>query len=366
MKLSVLTFHAAPNHGAAFQAYALQTHLRKSGHETYFINYPFGVPPRRGLRRWIGRNPLSTVSKVNEQLRIRPFIRFQKEFLIIGQKEYLDHIQLQNDPPIAAAYICGSDQIWNPRFITLEKDEHAFWLDFGVANTRRVAYAASFGVSALDDKTRSRYALYARRFHAIGVRERDAVGLMQTLGRTDAVWVPDPTLLLSQAEYGSIEYSKNETKVPYLFSYILGTDNTSLALQVNATLCEMLKTDCYNAYRKSLLNNILHNGYIGPCDWLSRLGQSHFVLTNSFHATVFSLLYHRPFIVILRTGEDAGGNSRLTSLLDIVGLGKRAIVCYDHAHIEGLCRDKVDWDRVDSRIQQFREIGFRFLRDALS
>lgn len=115
-----------------------------------------------------------------------------------------------------------------------------------------------------------------------------------------------------------------------------------------------------------MLCNMIQNGYIGPGDWLSRLSQSNFVVTNSFHATIFSLLYHRPFIVILRAGQDAGANSRVASLLEVVGLPHRAIAGYDCGRIESLCREKVDWDQVDARLQQFREVGIQFLKEALS
>lgn len=366
MKIGIMTFHAALNYGAALQAFALQTHLQKIGHDPFFINYHYGALPRKGLLRWIGRTPSITFAKVNNEFRKKPFIHFQKEYLTVGRDKFFNHAQLQSNPPKAGAYICGSDQIWNPHFMKLEKDKHAFWLDFGGAEVRRIAYAPSFGTRELSREIRFQYGNHAKRFDAISVREKDGVELAKGLGRHDAVWVPDPTLLLDQDEYARVEKRIDSSQKPYLFSYQLGTDNAALALRVNANICSTLGLIENVTYRRSLIRNILHNGYFGPGEWLFKLRQSCYVVTNSFHATVFSLLFHKPFIVLLRSGRDAEMNSRVTSLLNVVGLRNRAIKNFDYGRIEELCHEEVDWNHVYDKVRQFREVGFRFLREALS
>lgn len=365
MKIGIITFHHAPNYGAALQAFALQTHLQKMGHDPFFINYHYGLPPRKGLLRWVGSTTSATIDKIGCYFRQKPFHHFSSEHLNIGHELFYDHVQLQSNPPEADAYICGSDQVWNPHFMSLAKDEHAFWLDFGAASRRRIAYAASFGVSEIASDVRVRYAHYAKRFSAIGVREQDGVDLVRRLGRHDAVWVPDPTLLLVHNEYTAIENHADWRQEPYLFSYILGVDNTQHAARVNAYVCEALGVGCYEVFGPTWMNRLFT--YIGPSprEWLSRLRQSRYVVTNSFHATVFSILFHKPFIALLRTGRDTGMNSRITSLLDVVGLRDRALTTYDFARVEELYHKEVDWKFVETRVSHFREDGVRFLKDNL-
>ncbi len=367
MKIGIMTFHAAPNHGAVLQAFALQTQLQKMGHEPYFINYQRGIPLQRGLLGWIGSTPSNMLHKINTKMKRKPFSLFQRENLIIGDKEYLDHIQLHNDPPLADAYICGSDQIWNPIQINLEKDEHAFWLDFGNAKILHIAYAASFGTPKLSDQIIKKYTLYAKKFNAISVREKSAVDIVEKLEGPSATWVPDPTLLLSQNEYRRVETQLGGRPKPFLFSYQIESKKKPLALaaQINNFLCNEFNLSLYESLSLSFQYNILHNRYIGPGEWLAKLRQSSFVFTNSFHATVFSLLFQRPFIVLFRTGATAGLNNRIGSLLDLVGLQHRAVTEFDSGNIKKLYQEEIDWSSTDSKIYEFRKIGLQFLDDAL-
>ncbi len=361
-----MTFHAAPNHGAALQAYALQTHLQKIGQDTFFINYQLGggILPR-GMYRWISRTPSGTINKIQYQLRIKPFIRFQQEYLKIGEQYYSDHVQLQNDSPIADAYICGSDQIWNPRFIKKETDEHAYWLDFVPMGQRRIAYAASFGVDELDNEVGYKYANYAKKFHSISVREKGSISLMQKFGLDNVLWVPDPTLLLNKTEYEMIEKKNTIQDKNYIFSYILGFDNAELALLIKKSIGKYFNINCHESYRKSLLHNLIYNGYIGPGEWIANLRQSSFVITNSFHATVFSILFNKSFVVLLRKGYDSGMNNRINSLLDVVGLQHRAVSSYEKSNIEWLCKENIDWGKVDEKVKAFRADGVDFINKSL-
>ena len=364
MKIAVITFHAARNYGAVLQAYALQTYLQKAGNEPFFINYKFYWNPSfYNPRRWLSRTPRGMTIKINDNILRYVFMGFQNKHLIMSARKY-SGFALQDNPPVADAYICGSDQIWNPNGMHAN-DESAVWLNFGDDNVRRIAYAPSFGVPDLDDAICKRWSRYARRFHSVSVREKDGVELMKKLGRNDAVWVPDPTLLLDASDYAPVESESNEPKHPSLFSYLLGTDNDELASHVQKTAQKRLGIGTYVSRPLSLSHNLFRSGFVGPDKWLTRLHQSVFVITNSFHGLVFSLIFHRPFIVLLRAQKEAAMNSRVTSLLDVVGLQNRAILECDGAEIERLCHERIEWGQVDARLKIFRETGRRFLRDTL-
>ncbi|OGR15915.1 MAG: hypothetical protein A2X81_13885 [Desulfobacterales bacterium GWB2_56_26] len=368
MKIGIMTFHAASNHGAALQAYALQTQLEKMGHQPFFINYLFGEQPRKGVLAWIGRSPANTFEKVDKQFRYKPFLPFQKKYLHVGDVRYVSHEQLYAAPPEADMYICGSDQVWNPNLFSKEKDERAFWLDFNNNGVRRVAYAPSFGVTHLGNDTVRRYTAYAKHFDAISVREKNALHIMEKLGKQNAVWVPDPTLLIELNDFLNIEQQHQQSQKPYLFSYQLQTRRSlpSAATAINKTVCSCFGIELYDSYSVSVLHNIFRRKYLNPAQWLYKLHNSDFIVTNSFHGTVFALLYHRPFITILRKGLSTGMNNRIETLLEVVGLSNRSVTEFDQNHIEALCREKIEWSVVETKIKEFRETGIKFLKDALA
>jgi hypothetical protein len=189
---------------------------------------------------------------------------------------------------------------------------------------------------------------------------------MKKLGRNDAVWVPDPTLLLDASEYDVVELKSKEQHAPYFFSYMLGTDNYELASSVIRTVYKSWGVAPRVSRPYSLSYNLFHSGFVGPDGWLAGLHRSVFVVTNSFHGLIFSLLFRRPFIVLLRAQKEAEMNSRVLSLLDVVGLQNRAVSAYDGAQVERLCREEIGWGEVHARLKMFREKGCRFIRDTLS
>ena len=366
MRIGIITFHAANNYGAVLQAYALQTYLQGIGHDPYFIDYQYcwDIPIQKGLRGWFSRSAYGTAKKINSRLLRRVFSDFRERYLCIDSHQYSGIQQLQTTPPVADVYMCGSDQIWNPDFIR-EDDEESVWLSFGNGAVRRVAYAASFGRSELYNHVCSRWSNYARDLDSISVRERTGICLMKKLGRSDVTWVPDPTLLLHNSDYVSLEpvFSPRDK---FLFSYCLETDDYILQTTVKTTVQRVLGLACYEIKPYALCNNVLNRCCIAPGQWLSRLRRSAFVVTNSFHGLVFSLLFRRPFIVLLRRIEGLEMSDRIISLLEVAGLKHRLLTICDEDQMGHLCSDTVDWDRVEDRIADFREVGCRFIRDALS
>lgn len=366
MKIGIVTFHSGRNYGAVLQAYALQTYLQKAGHEPFFINHKF----RWNLslydpRTWLARTPRGFALKINDNILKYLFFKFRKKHLILGSSRYIRLKELLKTPPVADAYICGSDQVWNPNGID-ENDESVVWLGFGNGNVRRISYAASFSVADLDAATRERWSGYAKRFHAISVREKDGVDLVKKLGRADAAWVPDPTLLLDASEYSAVELKPKEQHLPYSFSYMLGTDNNELASDIIKTVSKKLGVKQFFSRPHSLGHNIFDSGFVGPAEWLTRLHFSDFVVTNSFHGLMFSLIFRRPFIILLRAQKEAEMNSRFISILEVVGLQNRAVSAYDGVQIERLCREEIEWDVVHARLKVFREKGCQFIHEALA
>jgi len=369
MRIGIVTFQSAPNYGAALQAYALQTYLEKIGHSPFFIRWnryestPADEP--RGSFTWIPRKP---VHKVYMKLLRRKFRSFSDRYLKNTPLFYPTFNELSANPPAADAYICGSDQIWNPRFVSPRRQPIA-WLRFGHEDARRVAYAASFGRPDLDDDLRQRWTSYASDLNAVSVREEEGIELMRILGRQDAEWVPDPTLLLSPDDYVALASGAIHSGEDYLFSYMIhaGSDNSDVYAKCKGRirgLRRLALRECEP--RWAPMRALLTRNMPSPNEWLGRLHNAAFVMTNSFHGLMFSLLFRRPFVVVLRTGAGIVLNGRLQSILRVAGLEHRAVVQYARDQVACLCQEEIDWDPVNRRLATFRETGQRFLRSALS
>jgi len=362
MKIGIVTWHRATNYGAVLQAFALQTFLQQTGHEPYFIDHHYGIEPK-GVRKYVGRSPKDTLARWAGLKRQAVFDNFGRKFLVLSELPYCGENDLVEHPPAADAYICGSDQIWNPAFLKQAKDERAYWLDFGDRRVSRISYATSLGVASLSEDWSRRYSRHLTRFDHVSVREKDGAAIVAGLGCPDVAWVPDPTLLLPPDTYER-RLSLACRGQNRIFSYFLGKEIPELAIQARLHACKCLSIPFNEAYERSSIR-ILLGRMPDPCQWLSWLKTSRFVVTNSFHAVIFSVLFRRPFVALAREGAAAGMNGRIESLLSALGLECRIMAQYDANRIEELCASPMDWDAVEQKTKAFSKIGAGFLANAL-
>ncbi|MCX5660759.1 MAG: polysaccharide pyruvyl transferase family protein, partial [Planctomycetota bacterium] len=228
MKLSILTFHYADNYGAVFQAYALQTYLKSLGHQVEILDYRSDDILRGGRLRlhpsardikadlyklyikWLNMRRGSVQGDAGNA-----FDAFRRKFLAISLRRHCSFAELQYDPPHCDAYVCGSDQIWNPPFHV--GVDPAYFLDFAPEGRRRVSYAASFGRNDIEPEYHPQMARLLGKMDALSVREKNGVDLVTSLTGRPAMWLPDPTLLLDN--YAAI--TTPPAQDGYLFTYIL-------------------------------------------------------------------------------------------------------------------------------------------------
>ena len=250
MRIGIATFLTSPNYGAALQAFALQAYLRGLGHAPECIDCACAWDKAAlGLRGWLSPTVDGQCLKVNTQIRKRLFRRFRRGNVAVTQRHYWNVDELRATPPIMSAYICGSDQVWSPR-CAAERDEGLFWLRFGPPRIRRIAYAASFGVPRLDDAAAMRYREYIQGIDHVSVREREGVEIVSELGRGDAVWVPDPTVLLRARDYDVVSGAPSRGR-SLLFSYLLGQENAKLEEGVRASLESCLGLESHLCHPRS-------------------------------------------------------------------------------------------------------------------
>lgn len=189
-------------------------------------------------------------------------------------------------------FIAGSDQVWNPNFAGTNDDA---FLTFA-PKEKRVAYAASFGISELPDNLLEKYESYMKGFSVISVREKQAVKIVSQFESCHAELVLDPTLLLSQNQWERIAKTPS-IKSKYVLKYFLGEEQSICNQMTNELLGDVIVVDV-----KSLLSG---NGTaVGPAEFLGLIKNAELVCTDSFHASVFSTIFEKPFVIFERSDKE--------------------------------------------------------------
>lgn len=354
MRIGIVTFYRVPNYGAMLQAYALQSFLEARGHMVVFLKSSFAVARKNSLLHVL-------CSRSIEGIRIKLQHNYNMA-ICDGFKHYLkesdERIQHNEGPQsgFCDAYIVGSDQMWNPTWCEPFLTE--VFLDFAPSGGRRIAYAVSFGVQAWPDETREAVKVLIKRFDAVSVREHKGIDLVQSLAGVPAKWVPDPTLLHEASFYNKLlPPLKNQEQHHTLFKYILSWETEDAEKYVDQILktcgLDVVESDCTNV-ELLLLRRLKINKRIAVKEWLQEFRTCSFVLTNSFHGTVFALIYKRPFITLCIQGKLASMNDRVVSLLTSLGLQDRIFNEYDENKLSACLTKAIDWDGVYQKINKWR------------
>lgn len=348
MKIGIMTFHWAANYGAVLQAYALLEHLNNTGHEAQDINY---LPRRAMLTNLFFDIYLRRFINIR---RAAKFKRFRKRFLRISANTYSSYKELKRVGHTYDAVIAGSDQIWNESFLmTAEKiPALSYFLGFLPENVLRVSYATSFGTNELSDNMKQ-YAVPAlKKFHAISVREENAVGILAAEGLPSSA-VCDPTLLVEPKGYDAILQACEKPQKTELFNFMLRRGRES------SDRTEAFMIDFFSGKTN------LGEGDLEVEQWLWKLKHSDFVITDSFHCTVFAILFHKPFLAV--NDKDCSMNARIKTLTRRLGLEHRVIDTYDPERIRQIMADtEFDWDAVDEKRKEWAAESAAFLESALT
>ena len=367
MKIGIITYHWAVNYGAVTQAYALRTYLKNLGHEVEFINYIPNSQRPSLIRKYFGKSIQLTKIKWKSAKRKSMFKTFSSYLKVGGIYSSID--ELQNYPPKYDVYICGSDQIWNYDLVKgaskLSGVAKEYYLNFGSKSIKRIAYAPSFGSGKIPDELKDEITLYLSRFDYLSVREKSGVEMVEGLGFKDVAWMPDPTFLLKPKDYLNLELSKTNIKSNYVYSYVLeGQDD--IVIKVLSILSDNNKLPVYNVFMGTTMKERNHHNITpSPEQWLHYINDSSFVVTNSFHSTVFAIIFHKPFITLPLSGKASGRNERIISLLNYLGLTDRILNDYSNEAVNKIKSQTIDWVDVDYRLSQWREKAFKYLTNAL-
>lgn len=376
MKLGILTQPLFTNYGGILQAYALQSVLQSMGHEVKIIRrdpkylsirFPNSILLDikyyicKLLRRKSGAKSAQQIKYVSSQTS-----RFINKYINITESLYTEN---QLNKYIANnqydGFIVGSDQVWRP---AMSPNIYNFFLDFLKHDpARRVAYAASFGVDNwefTEEQTQICRQL-AKRFDAISVREESGVYLCKKYLGVNAAHVLDPTLLLSEEEYTSLVIAENELKLNGdLFCYVLDmTKDTMACIATIKSSMDYSDYYCMPDYKDTPYNieKYKHLCVFPPVtQWIRSFMDAKMVFTDSFHGTVFSIIFHKPFWVI---GNKNRGLSRIESLLKIFGLQDRLITIDDVSNTDW--SKQINWKEVNQKRNLLKELSISYICNAL-
>jgi hypothetical protein len=361
MKIGIVTYHHSVSYGAFMQSYAFFRYLSGLGHDVKFIDYN---PAHRDNKvrpwsnRFFGFHPQNLVYR----FKYRSFSDYVKRYLPLTKRSYRTLAELRDDPPDMDAYICGSDQIWNPVHIG-DGFDPAYFACFGKPQTKRIAYAASLGSGSLSDNYHQSLCDNVSNMNHISVREKGGCDLVTSITGRQCEHVLDPTLLVS--DYSELYKSKPLIKQPYVlvFNLIESAWFQKTLEAVNAV--SNLPFVFVGSYYKWWMNPG-KTRFCTPGKWLNLFSNAKAVITNSFHGTVFSLNFKKPFISVGLSGKIASRNVRIIDLLKAVQLEDRFVSEDSSTGNVELITVNPDWANVEKCLSGMKTNSVEFLSRALS
>lgn len=369
MKIGILTHPLINNYGGILQNYALQYVLRQLGHDaiTIDINIKHRLPVMRLLAGWCNRLrryyikgervPLALDPKPNA-LQLEMINHNTRDFVNknIAKTEIVEHYEDLSKIDAKynfGAYVVGSDQVWNTGLCPWY-----FGSFINRENVKLISYAASFGYDQwkMDSSLTEVCSALAKKFFAISVREESAVELCRNFLDVEAKHVIDPTLLLSKEAYLRIIKIQKEDST--LFSYILDkSDYKSRIVNCISLSKNLVVRECMPEEEFLRGTSKIERCVFPTVDqWLNGFNNADFVITDSFHGTVFSILFNVPFIAI---GNKRRGLTRFKSLLKMFGLENRLVNNIDEAM--DIADQPIDFENVNRILESERRKAFEFL-----
>lgn len=340
MKIGIVTI-VSLNFGNRLQNYALQRVLENLG---CTVNTFRRTRLSKGIKYWT-----KVIAQTLLQTKGAKFRKFDKNIsfsdTVLGRDKFPNDIAQKYD-----YFIAGSDQIWNPyyNFVAGKCD----FLEFA-RNEQKISYAASFGVEEVPIEKRAEFKRALETFMALSVREIQGANIIHELTGKQANLVLDPTLLLGNKEWQAIEKkSRFKPSGKYILVYMLGSKHERYYKMVDKVggKYQILDVRLKQKNGKELP--------IGPAEFIYLIRNAEAVVTDSFHATVFSIIFHKKFVAFNRSGLNM--SSRIESLARILEMDS-----YLNQHGDLECMSHIDYNHIDSLLAREKQKSINFLKQAL-
>lgn len=354
MKIGIVTQPLGYNYGGILQNYALQQILKRLGFESITLDNYYQYS-----KFWfIASYSLSCLFNAIGKKRPYPTKPFNGRSIPKITGEFIStHIKtIRPNEALTEktlkkydidTLIVGSDQVWRPAY---NKSLYKMYLDFAPSNCKKIAYAASFGTNEWEygNFQTEKCKQLLKQFKAVSLREKSGVDFIKKyLACDNAKFVLDPTLLLNKSDYLSLCCKIPSNRSRYLCAYILDKSSEKINIINDIASKNGLEVKLFTA----------HSGIsLSVEEWISNFRDASFVVTDSFHGTVFSIIFERNFIVFPNTGR---GNDRFTSLLSELKL------C-DRIYTEtGYPKTAIQWDKINDNLGALRKESISYLKNNL-
>lgn len=330
MKIGIITIHRLYNYGTNLQAYALQHYIEKKyGTRVEIVDYLFPnkyhknkKPILKQIRIWLGMLKADIFQR-KLVLKLK-FKIFQKNYYHLTRKTYKSKNSLSGVNLNYDLYITGSDQVWNP---TTLKNDPIMFCSFAPNEKRRISFGASFSATNYPEEYKESTRQLLNKYSHIGVREKTALKVLESIGVNASipqVCTCDPTLLLDKKEYCQLSCkSKFNITRQYILVYKLGysyNPEPAMSFAINEAK-RVLDIDVLvigHPLQFKYTGEVKFLEAVGPCDFLWLFEHATYIITSSFHGTIFSIINRKPFVSIIPGKEN--DDSRIKDLLQICHL----------------------------------------------
>ncbi len=375
LKIGLITYSNTKNYGGILQAYALYQVLDNFGHDVEFINY---IPTRCNIddkkvcvQNYTSKSKLWGMNAITKGIwGIFFYPNYKKGYLKFTQfiekdckqtKKYYNSQQLENDPPCEDLFITGSDQVWNSQFLYSDRIDKPYYLNF--TDKYKISYASSFGASSIPQSQQEDVKELLSKYKAISVREESGQKILEDLGIQSDVTV-DPTLLCDKNIW---EKSANETveyKNYILLYQIKYNDQTLQTAQEFAekTGKKLVIVSLNSKDKFSKMKNLIILPSVNM--WLSLIKNADIVITDSFHACIFSIHFKTKFIV--NSGARKGMSTRIDNLLKMVDLKQRDVEDFTTVNVLSVFNKEIDWEKTVNLINIQKEKSENWLKNNLA
>lgn len=356
MNIGILTQPLLRNYGGILQNYALQVILKRLGHNPITVDYCIDYTKTKWVLGTIKRtfyNPNNIHIECPNYDTLRPplFDQFVNNYINHTSKLSKVTSQLIKRYKLGAI-IVGSDQVWRPQYNGGQRLNNMF-LDFAKdINIHKIAYAASFGTNDWEftAKQTEECRELVKLFDDVSVREDSGVNMCREYFDITATQVLDPTLLLDKDDYCKLCKSI-PSKRKHIFAYILDKSNEKESIVNKYANLYKLPANRLSAHEALKDTDSIEN-------WLSEFRDAEYIVTDSFHGVVFSIIFNKPFCMI---GNHRRGNSRFDSLLSLFDLHDKISIETDY-----ICVEQCIFDELNKTIRTLQSQSINYINDSLS
>lgn len=379
-KIGLAVCYDTKNYGSQLQVLATIKKIEELGYSTEIIRYQKKITPAfiiQTIPRLFNISFLKSKLSGNDRDKgVKNYPEYLEKIKIrnnrfdIFVKKYFTNLSLpykgwetlvKDSGKNYDAFLCGSDQLWLPNNL----GSHFYTLEFAPNNKNKIAYATSFGVSEIPQRQKRGFKKFLDRFQYLSTREIAGQKIIEELTGKKVQVVCDPTLLLGAEGWTKLIPDKEILSEPYIFCYFLGRaeEHRKIADKFRRkTGLKMVSCPFLDHFVETDISfGDIQMFDIDSADFINLIRHAEYVLTDSFHGSVFSILYHKKFMTFNRFNDGANSrNSRIDSLCTLLGLSDRRYM----GSIDSIRKD-IDYDVVERKLYDLRTDSLAYLQNAL-